>query len=73
MADIIASSISYWVEGVLKGEESDCFFIELNKLDLQGLITNYIWPSQDVDPKALGTEFDGGLHPADHSAVFLAD
>lgn len=73
VADIIASSIAYWVEGVLKGEESDYFFLELSKLDLQRLITNYIWPSQDVDPKALGTEFDGGLHPADHSAEFLAE
>ncbi|MCK8123922.1 DUF3800 domain-containing protein [Pseudoalteromonas sp. 2CM39R] len=71
VSDILASSVAYWVEGTIRGEENDYFFLELNKLNLKGLITGFIWPSSDVSPSDLGTEFDGGLNPADHAADFI--
>jgi hypothetical protein len=72
VADIIASSLAYWANGVSKGETVDYFFLELNKLGLDKLTTkNKIWPTLDVTPKSLGTEYDGGVNPADNMAHFL--
>lgn len=73
VADIIASSMAYWASGVSSGEEHDEFFLELNKLGLDKLTTkNKIWPTKDVTPKALGTEFDGGTNPADSIAEYIS-
>ncbi len=71
VADIIASSIAYWADGVARDEKDDYLFLELNKLNFNKLITNKIWPTQDVTPSDLGTIHDGGLNPADHTAYFL--
>lgn len=72
VADIIASSLSYWASGVSKGEKDDYLFLELDKLNLDKLTTkNKIWPTLSVTPKDLGTEFDGGINPADHTAYYL--
>lgn len=72
VADIIASSVAYWAAGIARGEKEDYFFLELDKLNLHRLLTpNKIWPTKDVTPKELGTEYDGGLNPADHAAYFL--
>lgn len=71
VADIIASAIAYWADGVARGEKEDYLFLELDKLNLNKLIINKIWPTQDVTPSELGTVHDGGLNPADHTAYFL--
>lgn len=72
VADIIASSLSYWASGVSRGEKNDYLFLELDKLNLDKLTTkNKIWPTLSVTPKDLGTEFDGGINPADNTAYFL--
>lgn len=72
VADIVASSFSYWASGVSRGETEDYLFLELNKLGFDKLTTkNKIWPTQDVTPKDLGTEYNGGLNPADSMANYL--
>jgi hypothetical protein len=72
VADIIASSLAYWANGVSKDETDDYFFLELNKLGLDKLTTkNKIWPTLNVTPKSLGTEYDGGVNPADNMAHYL--
>lgn len=72
IADIIASSFSYWAAGVEKGEDTDYLFLELNKLNLDRFIGhNKVWPSTDVDPEELGTVHDGGLNAANHIPSFL--
>ncbi len=71
VADIVASSVCYWANGVANGESEDYFFLELDKLNLNKYIEDLIWPSQDVTPKDLKTEYQGGLNAADHSAYFL--
>jgi len=72
VADIIASSFSYWASGVSRGESEDYFFLELNKLGLDKFTTkNKIWPTHDVTPKDLGTEYDGGVNPVDNMASYL--
>lgn len=72
VADIIASSFSYWAAGVSRGETEDYLFLELNKLDLDRFIGhNKIWPTQDVTPEALGTVHDGGLNAANFIPYFL--
>lgn len=72
VADIIASSMAYWADGVARGEKEDCLFLELNKLNLDKLTTNNkIWPTRNVTPSDLGTVHDGGLNAANHGAYFL--
>lgn len=72
VADIIASSLSYWASGVSRGEKGDYLFLELDKLNLDRLTTKHkIWPTLSVTPKDLGTEYDGGINPADNTAYFL--
>jgi len=72
VADIIASSLSYWASGLSRGETDDYFFLELDKLGLDKLTTkNKIWPTTHMTPEGLGTVHDGGLNPADHTAYYL--
>lgn len=72
VADIIASSFSYWAAGVSRGETEDYLFLELAKLNLDKYIGhNKIWPTLDVTPEELGTVHDGGLNAANHTTSFL--
>jgi hypothetical protein len=72
VADIIASSFSYWAAGVSRGETEDYLFLELNKLNLDRFIGhNKIWPTMDVTPEDLGTVHDGGLNAANYTPFFL--
>lgn len=71
VADVIASAVSYWANGVYGGEKDDIFFQELDKLNFRKLIISVVWPSLDVTPESLGTVHDGGINPADGSAYFL--
>lgn len=73
VADVMASAVSYWADGVFRGEEDDDFFVELDKLNLRKLIVSSIWPSADVTPEALGTVHDGGVSAADGAAIFLSE
>ena len=71
VTDIVASAMSYWANGVARGEKEDEFFNKLDQLNLRKLIINVIWPSMDVTPESLGTVHDGGINPANGSAYFL--
>jgi hypothetical protein len=71
VADVVASAVSFWAQGVATGESEDPFFLALNKLDFHRLLVNVVWPSLDVSPEALGTVHDGGINPADATAFFL--
>lgn len=72
VADIIASSFSYWASGVSRGETDDYLFLELNKLDLDRFVRHSkIWPTMDVTPEELGTVHDGGLNAANFIPYFL--
>lgn len=71
VADIIASSIAYWANGVLK-KSNDYLFLELNKLNLARLlIKDTVWPSQFITPSELNTEFDGGLDAVRYATRIL--
>ena len=72
VADIIASSFSYWAAGVCRGETEDYLFLELNKLNFDRFVgNNKIWPTMDVTPEDLGTVHDGGLNAANYTPLFL--
>ena len=71
VADVLASSLSYWANCVSRGEKEDEFFKKLDKLNFRKLIINVIWPSLDVTPESLGTMHDGGINAATGSAYFL--
>ena len=71
VADIVASSVSYWAKHYTSDMKKDYFFHELEKLDLNRLISQHIWPTKDMSPEKMGTVYDGGTHPADHAGFFL--
>uniref|UniRef100_UPI003F743A1E DUF3800 domain-containing protein n=1 Tax=Aeromonas veronii TaxID=654 RepID=UPI003F743A1E len=72
VADIIASSFSYWAAGVSRGESEDYLFLELNKLNLDRFVGyNKIWPTMDITPEDLGTVHNGGLNAANYTSLFL--
>lgn len=71
VADVVASAVSYWANGVARGEENDEFFKKLDQLGLRKLIISVIWPSTDVTPESLGTIHNGGINAADGGAYFL--
>lgn len=72
VADIVASAVSYWAKCKEQGELNDYLFLGLDRLNIGRLLApTSIWPSMNVTPEKLGTVFDGGLNPADHTAEFL--
>ncbi|KGM27599.1 hypothetical protein KS18_14215 [Photorhabdus luminescens] len=73
IADIISSSFTYWLNRVHYNKYKDSLFNKLNELDLRRLYEGgmFIWPSTDITPQELGLEFDGGLHPVNHTTDFL--
>lgn len=72
VADIVASAVSYWSRCKEQGESEDYLFLALDELRINRLIApTSIWPSLHVTPEELGTVFDGGVNPANHTADFL--
>jgi hypothetical protein len=72
VADIIASSFTYWAAGINRNKTEDYLFIELQKLNLDKFIGhNKIWPTPHVTPEDLGTVHDGGVNSANYTPFFL--
>lgn len=72
VADIIASSFTYWAAGVSRNETENYLFLELKKLNLDDFIGhNKIWPTTHVTPEDLGTVHDGGINAANYTPFFL--
>lgn len=71
VADVIASAVSYWANGVARGEKEDEFFKKLDQLNFRKIIISLIWPTLDVTPESLGTVHDGGINAANGGAYFL--
>ena len=71
VADILASASSYWAAGLVAPPSHMEFWNGLNEANLPGFVRNVIWPSPDVAPKDLGTEFTGGTNPVDGVTAFM--
>ncbi len=71
IGDILASTFSFWCNGIVDDSKRNDFWHALNDLDLDRFIHNAVWPSTDVSPEALNTIHDGGINPADGMAEFL--
>ena len=71
VADIIAGAVNHWAQHLACGVCTEPFYMVLEKLNLRKYITDCIWPTQNVTPKSLGTEYTGGLHPVNHMADFI--
>ena len=71
VADILASASSYWASGLVAPPSHMEFWSDLNEANLARFVRNVIWPSPDVAPKDLGTEFTGGTNPVDGVTAFM--
>jgi hypothetical protein len=74
VADVVASSVAYWVSCKLSGNVEDYFFKRLDELSkkLTSLISSHsIWPTHNITPQELGTEYHGGTNPVDAVAEFI--
>lgn len=72
VADILASGLAYWAGKIVSGDTNDSLFRKLENIGFDELIKhNNIWPEPRVTPQDLGTVYDGGINPADASALFL--
>ena len=71
VADILASATSYWAAGLVAPPSHMEFWNGLNEANLPRLVRNVIWPSPDVSPRELGTEFTGGTNPVDGVMAFM--
>ena len=71
VADILASATCYWAAGHVGPLSHVEFWNGLSEADLPRFVRNVIWPSPDVSPRDLGTEFTGGTNPVDGMTAFL--
>ena len=71
VADILASATSCWAAGLVVAPSHMELWNGLNEANLLRFVRNVIWPSPDVSPKDLGTEFTGGTNPVDAMTAFM--
>ena len=71
VADILASATCYWAAGHVGPPLHMEFWNGLGEANLPRFVRNVIWPSPEVSPKDLGTEFTGGTNPVDGMTAFL--
>lgn len=70
--DVLASALAYWAGKIISSDTNDSLFQDLEGIGFDNLVMhNKIWPEPCVNPRELGTIYDGGLNPADASAIFL--
>ena len=72
VADILAGASSYLAAGLVAPPSHIEFWNDLDEANLPRLIRDVIWPSPDVSPRDLGTEFTGGINPVDGMTAFMA-
>ena len=68
VVDLIASSSSYWANGLALENTDDEFWKQLDEIDIEDFKMNALWPSSDVTPTELGTDGGDGINMASHIA-----
>lgn len=72
VVDLVASASAYWMSGLVSPPDWKGFWEEIKSADILRFGRDTVWPTPEVTPKELDTEFDGGINAADHMAEFLA-
>lgn len=72
VVDLVAGSSCYWATTLARGQTDDAFGKQLNELGMPLFTANALWPSLDVDPKAMGTVHDGGINAVDYMTEQLS-
>lgn len=71
IADILASSCTYWAKTVAGYSEEEDLSLAISNSVIPDLIINSIWPSPDVTPEGLGITENGGINPINYVAELL--
>ena len=72
VADILAGSAVQWALGWLTEEDKRSpFWAEIDGADIARFVRGHLWPTTDVSPQALETEYSGGTSAVDAIAEYL--
>ena len=71
VADLFASSVAYWANGLVGGQSGEEFWDEIDSLQIRRLIIGTLWPTPKVTPEELDTDPGGGINLVDYMADFL--
>jgi hypothetical protein len=73
VVDMIGSAVTYLMKGYFSPPSQKEFWEEISSGVVRNLIVGGLWPSNQVTPKELETEYTGGINAMNHIADFLRD
>ncbi len=71
VVDLVASAGTYWMAGLIAVPSEKEFWETIGAGPVQKLVLDAVWPTPEVSPKGLDTEYDGGINAVDYMAEFL--
>jgi hypothetical protein len=71
VVDMIAGAGTYWLGGLITPPSHKEFWEEINTGVLKDLVLGALWPTPEVTPKEIETQYTGGINAVDHIADFL--
>ena len=71
VADLVAGACANWLASFISPGKHQEFCKEIETADVGRFLINAIWPTGDIYPQELGTEYTGGINAPDHIAEFL--
>ena len=72
VADLLASAGAHWMSGFVSPSGDQDFLLQMKSSDIARFALDAVWPTPDISPKELGTQYEGGVNAAEAMAEFLA-
>ncbi len=71
VVDMIAGAGKYWLDGLIIPPAHKEFWEEISTGALKDFVLGVVWPTPEVTPEDLETQYTGGINAVDHMADFL--
>jgi hypothetical protein len=71
VADLVAGACANCMASLISPAKNQALFEEM-ATNVNRFVLDAIWPTPDVSPQELGTEYAGGINAIDHMAEFLS-
>ena len=72
VADILAGAAAQWALGwLMEKDKRSPFWAEIDGADIAQFVRGHLWPTTDVSPQALETQYSGGTNAVDAMAEYL--
>ena len=71
IADLLASTAGYWASGLINKPIDKTFWKAIDKYDFKHITIGTLWPTPEVHPRELGTDFGHGINTANFMEDYL--